>query len=189
MNFCSISKDICPVSTGLFKCAQLFALEANLMVFEQLCYCCFRPVQWSCSFYHMNSVLYTWFSAFVDVILCRWEVLGDGIIGGSHDIVICSLYYLLCLWLGALKNLSIATVLDFLTNCHPWIASVMCTRSCVYINIGIYTYYKCVKNNCLLFCLFFAFGCDAARTFYCFVQRLRKKKTSATTFLMLHDIL
>lgn len=58
----------------------------------------------------------------------------------------------------------------------------------MYINIGIYTYYKCVKNNCLLFCLFFLLlGVMPLEHFTALCKDLENK--SATAFLMLHDIL
>lgn len=105
---------------------------------------------------HPMCVLYTWFSAFVEFFqmrsASRWYYLG------SHDIVICSYISFRVCGCGFLKVVSVATSLDFLTNCPLQIASVMCTRRCVYINIGIYTYYKCVKNNCLLFCLCLLLG-------------------------------
>lgn len=129
--------------------------------FEQLNYC-FRIAHWKCSFF-----FFVWTLHFVHVVVCfcrphsvqmksvwRWHHWGQPWHCNLQFVFLFVHIFLLCLWLGTLKNLGVAIVFDFLTNCHLWIASVMCTRSCVYINIGIYTYYKCVKNNCLLFFLF-----------------------------------
>lgn len=58
--------------------------------------------------------------------------LNGGVVRCNHDKFEISVMFFVpavFLWFGFLENIGVCTALDFLTNCHLCIASVMCTRN------------------------------------------------------------
>lgn len=107
-----------------------------------------KPVHWGSSFCCANLSKSGMLHLCCCTLLLKKCVLNGGIVRCNHEKFEISVMFFVpavFLWFGFLENIGVCTALDFLTNCHLCIASVMCTRN-VYINIGIYT---CVSRTFL----------------------------------------